>query len=228
MAKRKEKQRAIFLRKAGKSYSQIKQILKVSKSTLSRWLQDYPLPLWRIRELRDQNQVRIENYRETRREKREAVLKEIYVREKKKILPLSNRDMFIGGLLLYLGEGGKTKPYELSLSNTDPATIKIFIYWLTKILQVPRNKLKIKMHFYKDMNIDQKTKFWSRELRIPLSQFNKPYVKKTFYRSITYKRGFGHGTCNVIICDAGLTKRIFMGLQVIRDYFSKRASSLVV
>lgn len=222
MAKRKEKQQAIHLRKLGKSYSQIKQEVGVSKSTLSYWLQDYPLRPERLRELRDLNQVRIENYRETRRRKREAFLKIIYEQEKKKILPLARREMFIGGLFLYLGEGGKTKPFELSLSNTDPAIIKMFIYWLTIVLQIPRNKLKIKLHLYKDMIIDKETKFWSKELGILLSQFKKPYIKKTLYRSITYKRGFGHGTCNVIIGDASLAKRIFMGLQVVRDYFSKK------
>lgn len=222
MAKRKEKQQAISLRKAGNSYSQIKQILKVSKSTLSCWLQGYPLPPERIRALRDWNQVRIEHYRETRRKKREAMLREIYISERKKILPISEREAFIGGLFLYLGEGGKTKPFELSLSNTDPAIIKFFIYWLTEILNVPRTKLKIKMHFYKDMNIKREKKFWSKELNIPLSQFQKPYIKETFYHAITYKRGFGHGTCNVIIADGILAKKILTGLQVVRDYFHTR------
>ncbi|QQG42564.1 MAG: helix-turn-helix domain-containing protein [Candidatus Giovannonibacteria bacterium] len=228
MAKIKERQKALRLRKLGQSYAQIKKVLGVSKSTLSYWLRNHPLSVKRIRELRDWNQARIEHYIETRRRKRENILREIYIKEKNIILPLSQQEIFIGGLFLYLGEGGKTKEYELSLSNTDPAILKIFIHWLTKILNVPKNKLRIKLHLYEDMNVRGEIKFWSEELKIPFSQFTKPYIKKTKRSSLTYKGGFGHGTCNVIIGDAKLAKRIFMGLEVIRDYFSKRASSLAV
>ncbi|MEK7090172.1 MAG: helix-turn-helix domain-containing protein, partial [Patescibacteria group bacterium] len=65
MAKFKVRERAISLRKQLKSYSQIKKILGVSKSSLSLWLQNYPLPKWRIRELRDNNEQRIEKFRLT-------------------------------------------------------------------------------------------------------------------------------------------------------------------
>ena len=137
-------------------------------------------------------------------------------------MPFSDRDIFFSGLFLYLGEGGKTKPFELSLSNTDPALIKFFIYWLTKNLGAPKKKLKIKLHLYRDMNIKKEISFWSKILHISKSQFKKPYVKTSFLSSLTYKSGFGHGTCNVIIGDAILAKRIFMGLQVVRDYFNNK------
>src|SRR3989344_5503567 len=98
MAKRREHQKAIELRKTGKSYSEIRQVLGVSKSTLSVWLEDYPLSKRRIRELRDWSQKRIENYKETRRKTREAALAVIYRNEKQGIGRLSSRDIFISGL----------------------------------------------------------------------------------------------------------------------------------
>jgi len=53
MAKRREKDHsdAVALRLAGYSYSQIKDKLKVSKSTLSGWLDKYPLTPQGIKEL---------------------------------------------------------------------------------------------------------------------------------------------------------------------------------
>ena len=72
MAKPKLRDKAIKLRKQGKSYSQIKQEVDVSKGTLSRWLQDYPLSEKRLRELRDHNPKRIEKFRKTMREKRQS------------------------------------------------------------------------------------------------------------------------------------------------------------
>ncbi|PIR82779.1 hypothetical protein COU20_00415 [Candidatus Kaiserbacteria bacterium CG10_big_fil_rev_8_21_14_0_10_59_10] len=42
MARRADHQKAVLLRKQGKSYNEIKEILGIAKSTLSGWLHDYP------------------------------------------------------------------------------------------------------------------------------------------------------------------------------------------
>ncbi|PJC65285.1 MAG: hypothetical protein CO020_01420, partial [Candidatus Colwellbacteria bacterium CG_4_9_14_0_2_um_filter_50_12] len=191
MARLKDRQKAIALRLEGKSYSEIKNIIGVTKGTLSYWLKDYPLSEERIRELRDLNPRRIERYRETRRRNKEKILNRTYRNEKRLIFPLSKRDLFIAGLFLYWGEGGKTKEAELILSNTNPAMIKFFVSWSEKCLGVDREKLKIKLHLYKDMDIKKEFDFWSRELKINKSQFVKPYIKNSNKSNITYKNGFG-------------------------------------
>lgn len=221
MAKFLEQKRALELRTAGRSYSQIKSELGVSKSTLSNWLRDYPLSQKRIRELRDWNEQRIERYRETRRKKREEILNAIYKRQKSRLLPLSKRELFIGGLFLYWGEGGKTKLGELTISNTDPAVIITFIHWLKKCFGVKLTVLRVRLHLYKDMNVRKETKFWSSTLKIPISQFRSPYVKNSNRASLTYKNGFGHGTCNVMLSGAKLAKEVLMGLRAMNDYFMK-------
>ena len=65
MARKEDKQKAITMRKKGMSYSQIKEKLNVSKSTLSGWLYNMPLSEKRIRELQADSPVRIEKYRNT-------------------------------------------------------------------------------------------------------------------------------------------------------------------
>ena len=221
MARTKDRQKAIELRLSGYSYSQIKNKLDISKSTLSGWLKNYPLSEKRIRELRDWNEKRIENYRKTCKIRKEKILKEIYNTQKKEIFPLSKRDLFVSGLFLYWGEGGKTKEAELILSNTNPVMIKFFIYWLKKCLDVDKDKIKVKLHLYKDMNIDNEINFWVKTLDIKRNQFIKPYIKNSNKSSITYKNGFGHGTCNVAIANAILSKRILMGLKALENYFDK-------
>ena len=71
MARLVEREKALALRKQEMSYSQIKEILSVSKSTLSGWLKDFPLSKKRINALRGKNEKRIERYRETRRKTKE-------------------------------------------------------------------------------------------------------------------------------------------------------------
>jgi len=131
MAKRKEKEKAIQLRKLGKSYREIRALLPVSKASLSLWLRDYPLSAKKMRELRDFNVKRIEHYQETRRRQRDIKLAEIYKTEKARILPLSRNELLIAGLFLYWGEGSKsTLSNYVAFSNTDPAMIVFFIKWL--------------------------------------------------------------------------------------------------
>ncbi|MFA5230028.1 MAG: helix-turn-helix domain-containing protein [Candidatus Paceibacterota bacterium] len=101
MAKLKDHKNALVLRKAGKSYSQIKRLLGVSKSTLSAWLKDYQLSRQDLDRLVYKNEVRIEKYRQTMQNKRTDRLQKIYSEQKNIISTLSNREIFIAGLFLY-------------------------------------------------------------------------------------------------------------------------------
>ncbi|HEX4104415.1 MAG TPA: helix-turn-helix domain-containing protein [Candidatus Paceibacterota bacterium] len=219
MAKREAQQRAIQLRKEGKSYSEIKKELGVSKSTLSVWLRERPLSEARLKALRDWNHVRIEHYRETRRRNREKALMAVYQKEKGYINKLTARDIFIGGLFLYWGEGGKTRTMEVSLSNTNPAIVKAFIVWLQKSFGIPKEEIKIRLHLYRDMDISKEVKFWSKTLKVGRKNFKKPYIKKSALAELSYKNGFGHGTCNVLLFNAMVAKRVLMGLRVLRDFY---------
>lgn len=219
MAKKQEKELVLRMRAAGHSYSQIRKVVAVSKSSLSSWLRDYPLPEERMRELRTATEARIERTRETKRKKKESMLAEIYRQEKENILPLSRRELFLSGLFLYWGEGAKTDRAEISLSNTNPAIIKAFMHWLMHALNIKRETMVVKLHLYNDMDITKETAFWAKELGLLKSQFIKPYIKETLFSSITYKNGFGHGTCNLFVRGANFQNKVFMGLKVLNDFF---------
>jgi len=220
MANFAKKAEALKLRKQEFSYSQIKQKIGVSKSTLSYWLKDYPLTKERIAELRDHNEQRIEKYRETMKKKHDARLNKVYELEKKNILPLNSRDIFILGLGLYWGEGAKRYNSTLSVSNTDPAIIKFFILWLNKTLSVPKEKLKVHLQLYSDMDIKKEIEFWSKTTGISEKQFIKPYIKESSLKAINHKGGFGHGTCNVKIGNVALYEKILMAIKTIADKYS--------
>jgi hypothetical protein len=216
MARKQDKKRVLAMRKQGMSYSQIKGKVKISKSTLSVWLKDLPLGEKRIQELRDNSPVRIEKFRNTMRVKKETRLTEVYKKVAHDICDLSKRDLFLAGLFLYWGEGTKSQNSLVALTNTNPAMIKFFINWL-KLFGVENKDLKIKLHLYSDMKIKESLDFWSKELTIPISQFYKPYIKKNTLKSISYKNGFGKGTCSVIFGDRDLWEYITMALKYITE-----------
>ncbi|MFA5080586.1 MAG: helix-turn-helix domain-containing protein [Candidatus Paceibacterota bacterium] len=220
MSRSLEKQKAICLRKKGLSYSQIKEFLGISKSTLSSWLKDFPLSEERIKELKNSEQ-KIERCRETKRKKKEARLNDFYNEEKKKILPLSKKELYLAGFFLYWGEGAKNDFTKISISNTDPAVIKFFMSWLEECWNIKKEKSKINLHLYKDMDINKEINFWTEVLEISKLQFDNPYIKDSFSKNINHKKGFGHGTCNLRIGDARLSERVLMGLKVLNDYYIK-------
>lgn len=219
MAEREKKAEAVRMRLDGASYNQIKERIKVSKSTLSLWLHDMPLPEERLRALRDFSAIRIERYRETRRRTRETRWAQVHKRVSEEIKTLTKREMFIAGLFLYWGEGTKTSVATTSLSNNDPAMINFFIAWLES-LGVSRNRLRVYVHLYSDMDIQQELCYWSEILNLPLSQFRKPYIKKSKRSALSYPQRFTHGTCNLIHENRDISEYVLMALKYIRSEFA--------
>lgn len=216
MARRKDKEKVLLLRSKGMSYSQIKEELDIPKSTLSNWLSEYPLSKERIRELRDLNPRRIERCRNTKRKNREKELEGYYRKASRKIHSLNERELFLTGLFLYWGEGGKTKRYSVSLSNTDPAVLKFFIKWLIS-LGVPKEKIKGHIHIYKDMDYEKILEYWSTTLDIEEAQFRNPYIKSTNQAGLSYKSGFRKGTCNIFYDKKEIAYLVHMGLKYLQD-----------
>ena len=69
------------------------------------------------------------------------------------------------------------------------------------------------------MDVAEETFFWAKTLGFSHKQFIKPYIKKSMHSSLTYKHKFGHGTCNAMLRDAIVAKKVMAGLAVIQDYF---------
>ena len=217
MAWRIDKNKAIKMRESGMSYSQIKAELGVSKSTLSLWLRDLPLSDTRLRELRDFNQVRIEKTRLKKQQKRSMRLDSVANKASVDIGRISNRELLIAGFFLYWAEGGKTKNYTTTLSNTDPMMIRAFIKWLA-LIGGSKEKVYVRLHLYSDMTEKKEIEYWSREIDLPQKQFRKSYIKTSKLSDLTYVTK-GHGTCNVIFPGRDVTEYVLQGLKVIARLF---------
>ena len=211
-----DRERARTLRKRGKSYSEIKQILKVGKGTLSAWLRDMPLSALQMRAIRDLNPKRIEKFRATMRHKREVRMLQAYERAVKDIGTLSKRDLFIAGLYLYWGEGTKAHRGNTIMTNTDPAVIRAFLDW-ANLIGLPKERMYVRLHLYADMNAKKEVRFWSKELDMSLKQFRNPHMKRSLLSNLTYKTGFGHGTCDIRFENIATWEYITMALKRLRE-----------
>jgi hypothetical protein len=225
MARIQERQKAINLRLQGWTYNAIKRELGISKSTLSGWLSKYPLTedqLLLLQSSKDKSrEIAIEKTRNTKHKKREIRLSTVYKIEKDRWMQLNQRELELAGLFLYWGEGGKALQGQITLNNTDPQVLKFTLFWLTKGLGVSKEKIKVYLQLYSDMDQEKEIQFWSNELRLPLSQFGKPYIKESKRIDIMHK-GFGHGTCGITVNNTLLKEKIIMGIKSIADYYSQQ------
>ncbi|MFC1710385.1 helix-turn-helix domain-containing protein [Patescibacteria group bacterium] len=222
MTRVRDRRKVIELRKRGKTYSDIRRELKIPKSTLSGWLSGYPLTKKQIKKLQDnienKKDIATEKFRETMSQKRRYRLTNV-IREEQKNLPcLNKRELYLCGLFLYLGEGTKGLRNSVCLCNTNPKVILFYYYWLINVVGVSRERLRVLVHLYEDMDVEKTLHYWSKLLNIPRRQFVKPYIKRTYREDIDHK-GHGYGTCNLYISDQHLKEKIILGLEVILNYY---------
>lgn len=232
MAKQELRNRAIELRKSGASYTQIKAAFGISKSTLSNWLQDYPLSPERLKELKTSRERQIERTRLTKTRKKKERIDTVYAAASQKIGNLSEREFFLAGLLLYWAEGTKASSSLVCMTNTDPSMLMFFLRWL-ETQGMKKTQLHVKLHLYADMDIQKETMYWSNLLGISTTSFYKPYIKKTFYdKRKNYKGRFEHGTCNLVLHNRDMYEFIMMsirylGLQYMPRWISSDEKGIV-
>lgn len=225
MTKIAARRKAIELRKQGKTYSQILDEVKVAKSSISLWLKEIQLSEDQINNIKEIRKKAVEKYRQTMKLKRTNRYRSYYENQKNKLLPFSDRELLIAGLFLYWGEGNKASTNSISINNTNPKLVKFALYWMVKSLSIPKNKIKVQVHLYKDMDVKKELEFWSRELKIPLVQFNNPYIKNS-NKSDLDQKGFGHGTCGLSSSNTVIKENILMALEAIPDFYEEKLGEI--
>ncbi len=203
--KLQEKFKAIDLRKSGKSYGEILKLINVSKSTISLWLRDIELsPEQKEKLLVGRKKSQYESA-QAKIQKRIKLTEQIISESKKEVNNLINDPLFLPGLMLYWAEGAKTNEH-VKLSNSDSLMIKFMMKWFRKICKVPEKKFRIALHIHSLHCRKDTEKYWSEITGIPLSQFNKTFVKPTSLRHRT--KILYNGTCNIVVFDKNLFRRI--------------------
>lgn len=204
----KEKNRAIALRKSGKSYGEIIREIKVSKSTLSYWLREIKLTPEQDKRLYfEKKQKNAYRLAKLNQQKRIEKTKNIIRKAKKEFKSLYKNRLFLNGLMLYWAEGDKSERAEIvKFSNSDPAMIRLMMFWFRKICKVKNERFRVAINIHNLFSRKDVEKYWSEITEIPLYKFHKTQIKQTSLkrrRNILY-----NGTCSIRISDKDLFRRI--------------------
>lgn len=221
----KEKVRQAVLN--GKSYNEITQFLGVPKSTISTWFgktlrkpvtrQEMLNHLKRIRKL---SALKIKSkWKKIRNDENKIITEKV----KKELItyPLDSIGFYKSMLsMLYWAEGSKHKKVcGLNFTNTDPKLSKLYITLLRRCYNINESKFSIGLHLHYYHSIKKTKKFWSNILAIPLSQFQKVYIKK---RSKTkrFRKNFA-GICFIYYGDSKIRKELLELGNCLQIYITK-------
>jgi len=184
MSKIIEREKAIILRKDGKSIKFIAKELGVSRSSASLWCQDVRLTLKQMKGLHESMVkgsysgrmigAKMQHEKRIKREKDAEIAGII------KIGKLSERDLLIALTALYWGEGSKRKR-EFFIVNSDPEMVKFIMKALEKIFGIEKNKFIVGVginiiHKGRDEELKE---YWSKVTGISPERFRKTIFTKT-------------------------------------------------
>ncbi len=68
------------------------------------------------------------------------------------------------------------------------------------------------------MNAEKEIEFWRKVTTLPQKQFYSPYIKQSKYSGLS-ERGFGHGTCNIIVDNRDVSEYVLQSLKNISILF---------
>jgi len=215
------KSKAVALRKSGKTYNEIRRMLRrpVPKSTLSNWCHNVSL--------RPEYKAKIEqamkkNIHKGRalamaviRVKREHYLNEVQARIKHLGKIFRNKDVAkIALAMLYLGEGSKTPRSALMFGNSDPRVIRLFVSLLRFCYKIDERKFRCTLQCRADQNIKNLEKFWAEVTKIVPTQFYKARVDARTVGKISKKPDY-KGVCRIDYFSADLFNEIMKIIELL-------------
>lgn len=208
---RSDRQRAIELRKQGKSYVEICSILGMSKSTLSNWFKGVPFS----EEIRKslvkvsitQGTTRIIALNKARGDSLNSLYERAEVEARLEVHSLSKDPLFIASVCAYWGEGDKATKNQIRITNTDPQMLQIFMVFLTEICDIPKDKLRLALFLYSDLDEDVCKAYWSKNVGI--SAFYKTMILPSRHK---FKK-LPYGTCTLVYTSTYFKRKLLVWID---------------
>ncbi|MEK9154798.1 MAG: hypothetical protein AAB596_01910 [Patescibacteria group bacterium] len=229
---RNDRNEALKLRLSGKSYSEITKILSIPKSTLSGWFSGL--------ELSEKNKEKI--LEKARKKSLEGLLKrnknqtalaikrkiDIQSKAVKEIDSISKKNLLFVGITLYWAEGYKRSIFKngrelthhpVSLTNSDPDLIKIYLRFLREVCNIPENKINADIRIFEHQNADNLLKYWGEITGIKKEKFGKVYygISKSSLGKKPFNR-LQYGTIQIRVNDTKFFHRIMGWIEGIKKF----------
>ena len=222
--KSKEKIEARRLRKnEGLSTGAIARKLGVSTSTVSLWVRDIKLSEEHYRKL-SISQSRVEKSRKTRMENSKQNRLKFQNEGRRMAIENGSDKIFIAGCVAYWVEGAKCGRGEVSMTNSDPNMLKLFIEFLCKFFEVEKEDFLMFCRYYTDLtSVGGPEKYWIDQLELSKECLRKSCVNYYPKDRTVVKRKYSHGklkygTCRIKISSVEVMQKVYGAIQQLMEF----------
>ena len=212
---RKDKVEALKLRKEGKTYKEIGELLNISKRTLSFWFHnfDWSQDISTLNHKFNYSQEKIALMHKIRAEKLDERYKASEIEAEKEFSIHKDNPLFIAGLMLYEGEGDHAmKNGQVRIANTNPRVIATFKQFIEAYYPEYIPRLRMSVLLYPDLNQKECVAWWRDAIDGEDVTFHKPVVIQGRHKT----RRLQYGVASLIISSKFLKTKI---LKLIRLFF---------
>ncbi len=205
------------LRRLGLTQGEIRELIPVPKATLSYWCREINLTEDQIEAIRARTgpDSRMGIPVDTQWRRREEI-EQIRQEAMRFAVEHLNDAFFVAGVVLYWGEGSKTRN-DLSLTNADPAAHRAFVAWVKKYLDL-QPRFVLSLHLHEGNAEDLAFAYWRKATGLRDAPFTKTFIKPagTGHR----KNQLKHGICRVRLRNpSDHWNRAMVWIEVVSDCF---------
>ena len=118
--------------------------------------------------------------------------------------------LFIAGLIIYINQNGRKEDSVIRITGASPEVHRIFIKFAYEYLGVPRERIRFWLLLYPKHTPLTCSRFWSKALKVPISQFHKYQVVEG--KNIKNSLHFGIG--NTIIGSTVLKRKLLKWSEI--------------
>jgi len=221
-----KKERAINLRKKGKTCGEITTILNVPKSTAWSWIKNLVLSEKIKKQILKKSQIKwrknINKFNKVNAKIRSEEAKKIRDADtskgKKEIYQISKKELLLIGASLFWAEGSKSHRWHLCFANSDPEIIRVMMRFFREICHISDEKIKGLVHIYPGLNYKKVLNFWTKITNLSQNNFYKPQIQIS--RSSKGKRDrntLPYGTLHLTAGNTVITSRVKGWIQGISE-----------
>lgn len=178
------KEKAVVLRKEGKTYGEILAIVPVAKSTLSLWLRSVSLAQEQKQRLTAKRHEAQKRGARARIRERLSSTRDIVAAAKKDIGVLTSRERLLIGAALYWAEGSKQRASSISVGivfgNSDADMMRFFYQFLIESLNIDLTDISFTLYVHDNHRhrIPVIQRYWRKKLHLPNLVFTGIYYKR--------------------------------------------------
>ncbi len=223
---RTDKQKVLGMRRLGKSYAEIRKEIAIPKSTLSEWLgkSDWSTRIRKqlTEKAKEKSVIHLRKLDRIRGVHLAKVYAEARKEAKAEFRKLRFYPLFISGISLYWGEGDRATAHQVKIANIDPKMIRLFVYFLRKVCNVPLERIRAYVLLYPDLSESGCRAFWIKESHLPPGNFNKSIVIQGRHKT----RRVRYGVCTVGVSSRYLKQKMLVWLNLLPEELLKQIAMM--